>query len=331
VLIVVGDASDSFAHLQVDGIVARARLRGWNPRVALPREPLVDPPFGELLLSAREVDEGLLDRYLGSARAAGARTRAKSVHWRLLLRRAAAGGTWLVGHDATAMSDWLPAKARTARTRLPSEPVEGAPQGAPDWEPMMVDLDPAAQPAPGEPTVVVGVGTPDWEDGYDLFVEVAHLVTKATAPGAARFVWRATSPTIGASMVHDVDRLGLAGVLEVVPSDDDPRRVLAGAHVLVRCGRRPMPFDLALEAAATGRPSPGFDLADSTPAMTGPVGSSVPFGVVHELANRVAVLVRDPEALRRASDEVGLHHGRAGIDHLLDEIAPSRPKPGTSR
>jgi glycosyltransferase involved in cell wall biosynthesis len=151
--------------------------------------------------------------------------------------------------------------------------------------------------------VVVAVGTVEWRKGSDLFVQMASLLVREQPQ--VHFVWVggvSNSPEHW-RMQYDIDHLGLASRVHLIPVTPDYLKYIALADVFVLPSRED-PFPLVvLEASVAGKPTVCFADTGGSPEFVGTEnGTVVPYGNVAAMAESITALLLDA-SVRAAKGE----------------------------
>lgn len=195
---------------------------------------------------------------------------------------------------------------------------------------------------PGDAPVVGAIGTMDWRKGPDLFVQLAHHVTRRLPRPEVHFLWAGgdTRGPVRGGLLADARKLGLGQRIRFVGPSDEPAELVAAMDVFALTSRED-PFPLVmLEAAAAGLPIVCFDGGGGAPEFVLPdAGVTAGYLDVAAMADAVVHLLENEEERRRmgrvAATRVRDRHtvARAGpilagvIDRTLDQPGCDRWQP----
>ena len=313
-------------------LLEAARGMGADPRVRFLVWNIDDVPLtGARVRSAVDFPDWWLAvglTRLGLVRVA---RRAKNLRqrwwWRTSCR---ADWACLVGAFPPTLLDFVP--PGTPRFRLPDRPLppdshtddwaprHGGQEPMVDWPVLPRDLATASERQRAKERLVgtttdrpliVGFGEPRWTGGVDLFLQLAHQVSRGHPE--ALYAWLGEQPFRGplAELVtFDTDRLQLRDSVLVL---DRPRLdpvALEGADVIVGLARRG-PLPLLVHAAARGVPVVAF-AGSAHPDLAGDA-TDIPFGRLDVVADAVAHLLGDPAHLAATARAANLAHGSGAV------------------
>lgn len=92
----------------------------------------------------------------------------------------------------------------------------------------------AAQPEPNQPTVIGGVGALSWIKGIDLWMLVAAELVRREGRDRYRFIWvGAEDGAARQTLLAMVGKLGLEGLVTIVPPTSDPLRIYCEMDILL--------------------------------------------------------------------------------------------------
>jgi glycosyltransferase involved in cell wall biosynthesis len=160
--------------------------------------------------------------------------------------------------------------------------------------------------------VVGGCGSLNWWKAPELFILVAHRLRTRRPEASVRFVW--VGGTLRSAdherLCHDVDRLGLGGIVRFLGTQVDPHRYFAVFDTFLLTSREDaFPF-VCVEAAALGLPIVCFERSGGAPEIVGDdAGFVVPYLDLAAVADHLALLMDDP-ALRHRLGEQGASKAR---------------------
>jgi glycosyltransferase involved in cell wall biosynthesis len=174
-----------------------------------------------------------------------------------------------------------------------------------------------------ETIVIAGCGFADWRKGPDLFVQLAALMRHCMGDRKKLlFLWIGLLPDDerGKILLHDVQQLGLSGLVRFVGEQSNPYPYLNLCDVFCLCSRED-PFPLVmLEAAALAKPMVCFDKAGGASEFCAKGGGfAVPYLNLEAMCQRLAQLVEDG-GLRRQAGEAAARLVRNEFD--LGMVAP---------
>lgn len=162
----------------------------------------------------------------------------------------------------------------------------------------------AAPASPRQRVVVGAVGTVGWRKGTDLFLQLALRMRRRFSSGGVRFVWVGGGDREDLARArHDLESAGLEDVVTFLGPAEDPTPHYAAIDVFVLPSRED-PFPLVcIEAAAAGKPIVCFDRAGGAPELVeADCGFVVPYLDLDAMAERVQVLIEDPDLRRRLGE-----------------------------
>lgn len=174
--------------------------------------------------------------------------------------------------------------------------------------------------------VVLGCGSIHHRKGSDLFVQAAAHARDALPGREIVFAWVGEDQcgtTFRAWCNHDVDRLGLHGVVRFMGGRPDPGAWFAGADVFALTSREdPFPM-VCLEALQAGRAVLAFEGAGGASEVLGDGrGVLVPYADTAALGREVARLARDPAHLAGLEWRAAAFAAeRLGWERYMDDIA----------
>lgn len=155
---------------------------------------------------------------------------------------------------------------------------------------------------PQDAFVVGGCGSLGWRKGTDLFLQVAHAVSRIAGCEKIRFLWVGGEEEDQASLefAHDLRALGLQERCSRVPSTADVSAFYCAMDAFALTSRED-PFPLVmLEAAAHGLPVVCFADAGGGPEFTGEdAGMIAPYLDIPAFAAHIAALHGAPERRER--------------------------------
>jgi ubiquinone/menaquinone biosynthesis C-methylase UbiE/glycosyltransferase involved in cell wall biosynthesis len=171
--------------------------------------------------------------------------------------------------------------------------------------------------------VIAACGFADWRKGPDLFVQLAALMRNYNGNrGKLAFLWIGSLPgdERGKILLHDVQQLGLSGLVKFVGEQDNPYPYLNLCDVFCLCSRED-PFPLVmLEAAALAKPMLCFEKAGGAGEFCKKGGGfAVPYLNLEVMCERLIQLIED-EGLRRQAGEAAARLVRNEFD--LGIVAP---------
>lgn len=127
----------------------------------------------------------------------------------------------------------------------------------------------------GDAPLLIGCGLAGWRKGTDLFAEIVAGVAR-TRSVRALWVGR-VAPIVGARVLADAHRLGIADRLHLIGEVSTPGSMLAAADVVLAPSREdPQPL-VPAEAALVGTPTVGFDLGGVADYAASGFAAAVPF------------------------------------------------------
>jgi len=175
----------------------------------------------------------------------------------------------------------------------------------------------AATVTPGAP-LVGSVGAGSWRKGVDLFLQVAAGVRQRVGPDV-RFVW--VGPIDDEEGIRsDVSALALDDTLTLAGEVSDPTPWFEAMSVFVSTARED-PFPLvALEAGAAGVPVVAFASGGITELLADGRGTVVAPLDVAAMADRVAMLLMDPQSGRQAADAL---RAQVATAHTIEQLGPA--------
>jgi glycosyltransferase involved in cell wall biosynthesis len=150
---------------------------------------------------------------------------------------------------------------------------------------------------PASAHLVMGCGFASQRKGFDLFVQVARLVTRSSPGREIHFLWVGQSDgDFTTWCLEDVANCGLKGVVHMSGPQRHPGLAYAAADVFVLPSREdPFPI-VCLEAMEAGLPVVAFDSAGGVGEALGTDGGVlVPYLDVPRMADAVMALVDDPQ------------------------------------
>ncbi|MDQ6675558.1 MAG: glycosyltransferase family 4 protein [Chloroflexota bacterium] len=149
--------------------------------------------------------------------------------------------------------------------------------------------------------IVLGCGQASQRKGYDLFIQMARLVTQQTGGKEVHFIWIGENDgDFTSECLEDVERCGLAERVHTQTAQGYPGLFYAAADVFALPSRED-PFPTAcLEAMEAGLPVVAFEAAGGIgEAIGNDAGILVPYLDVQAMAAVVRNLIDDPK--RRVS------------------------------
>ncbi|MBI5142526.1 MAG: glycosyltransferase family 4 protein [Nitrospirae bacterium] len=171
---------------------------------------------------------------------------------------------------------------------------------------------------PPDALVVGGAGTTDWRKGTDIFIQLAGELASRNLPVPVHFVWvgGADSGPVHGQLMHDVERLGLAGKVHFVGHKRKPFEFFSMFDVFALTSRED-PFPLVvLETASLGIPSVCFSGAGGAPEfIEDDCGFVAPYLDVEIMSDRLCDMLNDAEQRKRfgarAAEKVRERHNIA--------------------
>lgn len=168
-------------------------------------------------------------------------------------------------------------------------------------------------------TVVAACGLPSWRKGIDSFLRVARGVVADTSNQrkvAFRWIGGTTSNRALTTLVDDIDQLGLAEQVGVIPDREDAAQVIACADMFLSTSREdPNPL-VVLEAAAASCPVVCFRGSGGAEELVDSGGGlAVPYLDDQAMAAAVLSLIQDRGARARM--------GEAGRGFVLTHNTPA--------
>lgn len=169
---------------------------------------------------------------------------------------------------------------------------------------------------PPEAFVVGGCGTLGWRKGTDLFLQVAHAVSRTASGGNIRFLWVGGEAQGQGSLefAYDLRALGIQERCRRIPARADVSDFYCAMDVFALTSRED-PFPLVmLEAAAHSLPVVCFAGTGGGPEFTGDdAGLIAPYLAIDAFAEHILTLQGTPALRQRlgmaASRKVQTHYG----------------------
>lgn len=171
--------------------------------------------------------------------------------------------------------------------------------------------------------VVAACGYGGLRKGPDIFVQLADSIRRLEGERRrVSLLWIGELPNDerGRILLHDVDQLGLSGMVKFVGEQQNPYPFLNACDVFCLCSRED-PFPLVmLEAGALGKPTVCFEGAGGAREYCERGGGfAVPYLDVQAMARRIIELLENDD-LRRATGETAARLVRNEFD--LGVVAP---------
>lgn len=155
---------------------------------------------------------------------------------------------------------------------------------------------------PPESFVVGGAGCGSWRKGWDLFVQLALVVTQGCPDKIVRFVWvgKPGSNDDLRRMEHDLNQSGLNTQVQLVGEVSNPLDYFAAMDAFVLTSRED-PFPLVcLEAALLAKPIICFDKAGGMPEFVeDDCGFIVPYLDIQAMADKIRLLMESRDLCQR--------------------------------
>jgi glycosyltransferase involved in cell wall biosynthesis len=196
-------------------------------------------------------------------------------------------------------------------------------------------LPAAAKPVPDAdgPVVVGGAGKPSWTKGIDLWLLAAREAVDRLGPGRLRFVWVGwRDDQEGLRFRTMVSKLGLEGVVELVPETDRPQDVFIRFDMFAMTSWEESASLVVLEAMAMAIPVLCFEQTGGPAEEVAGAGIVIPSMSPHLLADAIVDLANNPagrEAMGRAGwERAGSEYSRErsleALAGALESVAVSR-------
>jgi len=191
---------------------------------------------------------------------------------------------------------------------------------------------------PAESFVVGGCGSPNWWKAPELFVLAAHRLRLRHPQALVHFVWVGGHPQSldHERLRHDVDRLGLGGMVRFLPTTPDPHRHFALFDAFLLTSREDTNPFVCIEAAALGLPVVCFGGSGGAPEFVEQdAGFIVPYLDFDAMAERLVLLMSDhglrhrigEQAARKAKGRHARERMGEGLGFVLDRYLPDRNHP----
>ena len=172
---------------------------------------------------------------------------------------------------------------------------------------------------PQHALIVAGSGNLSWIKGHDIFVRLAHIMSRRCR--GIYFVWvGGGSAWDRAQFEHDIRLANLTGLVRVTGTVRNPADYLAAADVFVLTSRQDSFPLVALEAAAVGKPIVCFAGAGGLPEFVeDDCGCLAPYLDAEAMANRLTFLLASPDCRNRMG---GAARRKVGERHDINIAAP---------
>lgn len=211
----------------------------------------------------------------------------------------------------------------------------GVPPGAVSVvRPYVLPPIPEAPPKSGAidrtPVVVGGAGKPSWTKGIDLWLLAAREAVDRLGPDALRFLWVGYRDNLdGLQFRAMISKLGLDGVVELIPETDRPYDHFARFDMLAMASWEESASLVVLEAMAMALPVICFAPTGGPAEEVGEAGIVIPEMSPSRMADAIVDLARSPQkrqALGAAcADRVREHYARdaslAALAKVFDACA----------
>jgi glycosyltransferase involved in cell wall biosynthesis len=162
---------------------------------------------------------------------------------------------------------------------------------------------------PSAAKIVCACGVTNYRKGTDLFLQVAHRVTREFSSCPVHFVW-VGGGSKRATYMKQAASAGLENIVHFIGQKIDVAPYFAASDVFLLTSREE-PFALVmLEAALQGNPIICFDHSGS-PDFARDIGYVVPDFDVNKMSDRLIELLSSPELCRR----MGIAAKKKVLDH----------------
>lgn len=184
----------------------------------------------------------------------------------------------------------------------------GVPSGAVTVvSPYVLPPIPDAPPVSGDidrtPLIVGGAGTPSWTKGIDLWLLAARAAVDQLGADRLRFVWVGyRDDQEGLRFRTMISKLGLEGVVELVPETGRPYDHFARFDIFAMASWEESASLVVLEAMAMGVPVICFGPTGGPAEEVGEAGIVLPEISPREMASAIVALAQSPQKRREMGD-----------------------------
>ena len=187
---------------------------------------------------------------------------------------------------------------------------------------------PSSTRADGEQLIVGGAGNPSWTKGIDLWLLAAREAVDRLGPDRLRFVWVGWRDNeSGLQFKSMISRLGLDGVVELIPETDRAQEHFARFDIFAMASWEEAASLVVLEAMAMGIPVVCFAPTGGPSEEVGEAGVVIPEISPRQMGDAIVDLARSPDKRRmmgaacadRARDRYRRESWLSALAKVLDD------------
>jgi len=187
--------------------------------------------------------------------------------------------------------------------------------------PPVLDTPPMSGAIDRTPLIVGGAGNPSWTKGIDLWLLAAREAVDRLGADRLRFVWVGYRDNqAGLQFRSMISRLGLDGVVELVPTADRIHHHFARFDMFAMTSWEDSFPLVVLEAMAMGVPVICFAPTGGPAEEVGEAGITIPEISPHRMADAIVDLAQSPEK-RRALGSVSAERARSEFSRAASVAA----------